>query len=291
MGTYVNYWCSKNSVLLLAIAPVVSLCVLVPGCAALPVAHRPTICPGKRTIAEAIAALQRHRENIRPIRASGKLHLEWYDGEGKAHQENLNINLRFYPPDRVYFRGDTLLGEAIRLGTNAEEFWVLMKPKEISRYEWGRRGRAEACFRQQWLNPQNLLEALGMVSFDTGWSLSSEGDFDILTSAGPAGSRLKRIYVDCCDYMTKRIEYFGSDGQIVITLELDGHTRLGDAAGVPTKISITHHDTNTAVDIVLKNVRLFEPSPKQLVGLFARPEPKGFERVLKLNDSCEFVEQ
>ena len=286
-----NYWCSKNSVLLLAIAVVVSLCVLVPGCAAPPVAHRPTLCPGKRTIAEAIAALQGHRENIRPIKAGGKLHLEWYDGEGKAHQENLNINLRFYPPGRVYFRGDTLLGEAIRLGANAEEFWILMKPKEISTYKWGRRPQAEVCLQQHWLNPQNLFEALGMVSVDAGWSLSNQGDFDILTKTGPAGNRLKRIYVDCCDYAAGRIEYFDGNGKLAIALELDDYTQVGDGAAVPTRIGITHYDTNTVVNITLKNVKLFEPSPKQLVGLFSRPELKGFEHVHRLNEDCEFAEQ
>jgi len=248
------------------------------------------ICPGKRTITEAIAALQRHRENIRPIKAGGDLRLEWYDNEKRPHQESMNINLRFYPPGRVYFRGDTILGEAIRLGANAEEFWILMKPKEISTYKWGRRSQAEICLQQHWLNPQNLFEALGMVSIDEGWSLSNQGDFDILTKTGPAGNRLKRIYVDFCDYMTKRIEYFGSDGQVVIALELDDYTQVGDGAAVPTRIGITHHDTNTVVNITLKNVKLFEPSPKQLVGLFSRPEPKGFEYVLKLDDNCEFVE-
>ena len=286
-----NYWCSKNSVLLLAIAPVVSLCVFFAGCAAPPSVRPPVICPGKRTITEAIAALQRHRENIRPIKAGGDLRLEWYDNEKRPHQESMNINLRFYPPGRVYFRGDTLLGEAIRLGANAEEFWILMKPKEISTYKWGRRSQAEVCLQQHWLNPQNLFEALGMVSIDEGWSLSNQGDFDILTKTGPSGNRLKRIYVDCCDYVAGRIEYFDGNGKLAISLELDDYTQVGDGAAVPTRISITHYDTNTVVDITLKNVKLFEPSPKQLVGLFSRPEPKGFEYVLKLDDNCEFVEQ
>jgi hypothetical protein len=287
----VNYWCSKNSVLLLAIAPVVSLCVFFAGCATPPSVRPPVICPGKRTIAEAIVTLQRHRGNIRPIKAGGDLRLEWYDNEKRPHQESMNINLRFYPPGRVYFRGDTLLGEAIRLGANAEEFWILMKPEEISTYKWGRRTQAEVCLQQHWLNPQNLFEALGMVSIDEGWSLSNQGDFDIFTKTGPAGNRLKRIYVDCCDYAAGRIEYFDGNGKLTISLELDSYTQVGDGATVPTRIGITHYDTNTVVNITLKNVKLFEPSPKQLVGLFSRPEPKGFEYVYRLNDDCEFSEQ
>jgi hypothetical protein len=280
----------QNRIGHLAITLVATLCLPFGGCAP-PATQPPSIYPGKRTLAEVIAALQQHRKSIRPIKAGGNLRLRYYDSKGKQHQENLNINLRFYPPGRIYFRGDTLLGEAIRLGANADEFWILMKPKEIRTYRWGRRSQAEICYQQQWLNPQNLLDALGMASVDTAWSLSNQGDFDILTSVNPVGKQSKRIYVDCRGYLTKKIEYFGADGRAAITLELNDYALIGDGTPVPTKISIIHYKTNTAVDITLKNVKLFEPSPKQLAGLFTRPEPKSLKQVFKLNDDCEFVEQ
>ncbi len=299
-GIYVNYWCSENSVLLLAIAPVVSLCVFFSGCAAPTVEQAPRICADK-SIDEIMQVLHRRRENVVPLRAGGSMRIRWYDSEKKVHQENLNVVLRFYPPDRIYFRGNTILGETVRLGTNADEFWILMKPGQISTYQWGVRSRVETCSREQWLNPQNLLEALGMVSVDAAWSLSNQGDLDVLARTGARGKVVEKVYVNCSDYLPERIEYYGAEGQLTIALELDEYIRLGNASPVPTRISITHsprlrrvaagHEMDTVADITLKNVKLFEPSPKQLAGLFARPEPKGFEHIFKLNDNCEFVEQ
>jgi len=126
-------------------------------------------------------------------------------------------------------------------------------------------------------------------------------DWDVLARTGARGKVVEKVYVNCSDYLPERIEYYGAEGQLTIALELDEYIRLGNASPVPTRISITHsprlrrvaagHEMDTVADITLKNVKLFEPSPKQLAGLFARPEPKGFEHIFKLNDNCEFVEQ
>jgi hypothetical protein len=286
----VNYWRSKNSVLFLAIGPVVSLCVLISGCAAPRVEQAPVICADK-SVGQLVQVFQRHRENVRPLRAGGNLHLMWYDSEEKEHEENLNIDLRFCPPDRIYFRGNSILGEVVRSGANAEQFWIMMKPKEISTYQWGMRSHVETCHSKQWLNPRNLFEALGMLWVDAGWSVSGGGALQALTRASDRGDVIQKVYFGCSDYLARRIEYYDHEGRAAVVLEMDGYRSVGDAAPVPTRISITHYETNTVADITLKNVKLFEPSPKQLVGLFTRPEPKGFEHVFKLNENCGFVEQ
>lgn len=285
-----NYWRSKNSVLFLAIGPVVSLCVFISGCAAPTVKEAPVICDDK-SIGQVVQIFQRRRENIRPLRAGGSLYLRWYDSEEKAHEENLNIDLRFCPPDRIYFRGNSILGEAVRLGANAEQFWIMMKPKEISTYQWGMRSHVEGCRPRQWLNPQCIFEALGVLWVDTTWSVFSRGALQVLTRMDDRGNVVQKIYVGCSDYLARRIEYYDHEGRAAVVLELDGYRHVSDAAPVPTRINITHYETNTVADITLKNVKLFEPSPKQLVGLFTRPEPKGFKHVFKLNENCEFVEQ
>jgi len=290
VGICVNYWRSKNSVLLLAIGPVVSLCVFISGCAAPTVEQAPVICADK-SVGQVVQVFRQRRENARPLRAGGNLHLRWYDDENKEHEENLNIDLRFCPPGRIYFRGNTILGEAVRLGANAEQFWLMMKPKEISTYQWGARSHVEACRPRQWLNPQCIFEALGMLWVDTTWSVSGKGALQVLTRTGDRGDVVQKVYVGCSDYLARRIEYYDPEGGAALVLELGEYTTVADAAPVPTRINITHYETNTVADITLKNVKLFEPSPKQLAGLFTRPEPAGYEHVFKLNENCEFVEQ
>jgi len=260
------------------------------GCAAPTVEKAPGICADK-SISEIMQIFRRRRENVVPLRAGGSMRIRWYDSGKKVYRENLNVDLRFYPPDHIYFRGSTILGEAVRLGANADEFWILMRPDQISTYQWGVRSRAQTCSREQWLNPQNLLEALGMVSVDTAWSLSNQGDLDVLAGTGARGKVVEKVYVNCSDGLPEKIEYYGAEGQLTLALELDEYTRPGDASPVATRIRITHPETGAEADITLKNVKLFEPSPKQLAGLFARPEPKGFEHVFKLDENCDFIRQ
>ncbi len=285
-----NYWCFKNSAGLLAIALVVSLCVFLSGCAAPTVEKAPRICPDK-SIDQVLQVFKMRRQRARPLRAGGNLNILWYDSEEKARRENLTVDLRFCPPDRIYFRGNTVLGEAVRVGANSDEFWVLMKPDEISTYQWGRCSNIQKCPGRQWLSPGILLEALSAPWADSDWSISREGDSDVLTRTGEKGSPVQKIYFNCSNYLPEKIEYYDSAGQPALVLKLDKYTTVGDSAPLPAKINITHYETNTTADITLKNVKLFEPSPKQLKGLFARPETKGFESVFRLDQNCEFVEQ
>ncbi len=78
---------------------------------------------GKPDIAAAVAAINAHREFVKPIQSRGKCLIEWFDDDGKPQSERPDIQLRLVPPDHLYFRGDIIVGEAIRFGTNAEEFW------------------------------------------------------------------------------------------------------------------------------------------------------------------------
>ncbi len=264
------------------------------GCAQ-PVREPVKICPGKETIAEAIVLLNQRRENIGPIKASGSCRILWYDSENKPHREKLDIKLRFYPPDRLYFKGDVLGIEAVRLGTNREQFWLRIKPKEISAYWWGKRSGAKKCSNQLWINPNNLLEALGVINIDSDWIFSKQGDFDILTRTDPAGNTAKRIYINRCDYLPAKIEYFDDKGVLAVVVALADYTHKHDEIISPTRINMTHEDsddTKTIVDIRLRNVKLYQPEQKELQGkLFKLPPTKGFENVFILNDNCEFDRQ
>jgi len=264
--------------------------VIFSGCAA-PQALEPIgICQVRKNITEAADALAGHRQSARPIKAGGNCIIEYYD-EGKPQKENLDITLRFYPPDRLYFRGNVLGQEAISMGVNSQEFYLRFKPKELSSYYWGQTAQIENCPLHMQLNPNNILEALGMALIDTNWILSSKGHFDILTRLSPDGKPQKRIFVNCSNYLTDKIEYFDHQGKVTVAINLSDYTNKDDGIVVPRKIKIVDGD-DTTVDITLKNVRLFKPWQSQLEGkLFKRPEPKGIKNIYMLSDGCDFVRQ
>jgi len=57
------------------------------------------ICPGKDSVADALAALKSQSQNVVPLRANGQCRLEYYvEGKKKPQRENFNVKLWVNPP-------------------------------------------------------------------------------------------------------------------------------------------------------------------------------------------------
>jgi hypothetical protein len=247
-------------------------------------------CPGIEDQAQAIAKLNHDRENVIAIKAGGRMLLEYYDDRNDLQRHNLDITLRFYPPDRLFFRGIVFPVEVVRLGTDSSELWIMFKPKEISRYYWGHRPEADVCLKGQGLSPGRMIEAMGMVNIDTEGILTRAGQMDVLTLNLTSG-KIKRIYIDRCDSLVKMIEYLDVNGNIETITELDDYRKV-ESNFIPAKIVMTEPQNRTYVELNLRNIKHFKPTEKQLGGkLFKRPKPKGFEKVYELVDDCRLEAQ
>ena len=267
--------------------------VLIVGCAK-PKVRPAQICP-ERTLTEAIAALDQRRDQAKPVSANGTVGFSRYEDEKKVQQENLNMTLRLYPPYNLFLRADFFGSETLRLGTNQQEFWFRFKAGQISRYYWGQREDIVNCGGELPFGPDTLLEALGIIETDAEWVLSSDAVFDVLTAKSESGKPSKKLFINRCDYTVKRLEYFDNSGAPIAEVVLEDYTDGKDGIIVPKEIEVTSYDGGVraaVIKVVLRNVKLFEPSEKQLKGkLFERPDEKGFEQVYKLEENCRFVGQ
>jgi len=244
------------------------------------------------TADEAIAALNARREKIAPIRASGQCLLRYYLDD-KQHKENFPVKIWTSPPAEIYLQGDVAFdATGMVLGSNADEFWFWLKPKEICSFWWGKWSQAD-----QWetfaLSPQVLLEAFGAVDLPAGdWSLT-HGRYDILWLHNDQGVLLKRVFIGPCDYVVAKIEYFGSAGQITATAEFSGYKKIADGFFVPNNIKIIapagDGKENSAL-FSLASVNPAQLTEQQRQRLFVRPIPRGFEHIFRIVDG-KAVEQ
>jgi hypothetical protein len=256
------------------------------------------ICPGKESIAEALSVLKSRSESVASLKAHGRCVLEYYEEE-KKHKENFPVKLWVNPPVEIYFQGDVAFNpKGIMLGSNEHEFWLAMKPKEISSYWWGRWSES-SCPGQLMISPKTLLEALGILPIggteDEGnWSLSNEGPFDVLTKRNEQGVIIKKIYIYCCDYSVRKIEYFEAGGEIAVVTELGKYKRVAEGFSVPGIINITEpaerKDDLSRITITLKSVKSEQFNEKQQRQLFTRPPLRGYEHVYRIIDG-HVVEQ
>lgn len=248
-----------------------------------------SLCPGKITIGEAAAALAQQRSRLGSLQATARCVMQWRDLENKERRESFDAQVRFIPPDRIFFRGDKF-GE-IRFGTNETEFWLRIKP-ELDTYWYGTRDQAQACSHTLLLNPANLAEAMGMVDVDTRWELFHRDGYDWLTLR-EQGRPVKRIYVNSCDYRVERIEYFDRKGQLTAATSLSAYTTTSDGMTMPTTIRLaTYYQgaEESSAEFVLQQVRRFEPTDRQAKNLFERPGRDGYGTVLRLDADCDFIE-
>lgn len=282
---------------LMTAAAILAICMA--GCG--PKMRKPLkLCPGKATAEDAIAALGSQTKNIMPLKASGQC-VCVYDVNGRPHpSESLRVQVRIEPPMNVYLQGGSIIGKVIELGANDTEFWMAVKPKEVSTYTWGSWNDVgvRQCLDQLWYGPRTWLEAFGVFkaasSADAAavWELAHDGPFDILTRKNQSGMLTKKVYIYCCDYLIRKIEYFDDAGRIAATTELDDYVPAVKGGGwkVPKMIKVTG-PKDEMVTVELSDISKAQFTDKQRKVIFQRPSSEGFEHVERVTGACEIIEQ
>jgi len=252
--------------------------------------RQPTeICPGKASVAEALAALKSQSQNVVPLKANGQCRLEYHvEGKKKQQRENFNMKLWANPPVEIYLQGDkALVPKAIILGSNEREFWLSIRPKEISTHWWGNWSEQDLS-EGLVINPRTLLESLGIGEVETqqDWSLSNEGTYDII-SKRRQGVVIKKIYVYSCDYRVRKIEFFNRDGQAVAGAELDKYKEVSDGFFIPSLIKVTTYAQDTgessfSITLELKSIKPATITEPRRNVLFKLPQPRGFTNVYRI---------
>ena len=267
--------------------------LILSGCA--PELKHPTrVCPGKQSASQSLDSLRLTSESVLPLKATGRCVARFYV-ENKEHHESFPVTLWVNPPAQIRLHGDVFLNpRGIVLGSNEREFWLAIKPKEISTYHWGLWSEQNSS-QSIIINPKILLEALGIVppGSDETWSLSNEGVFDVLTKRNDQGRIVKKVYIYNCDYRVFKIEYFNVDGEVMAIAELYKYKEMSEGFFVPRVIKIityTQDGREDSVIITLKSVKPYKFDKKKQDVYFNPRKPKGFKHIYRIIDG-HIIEQ
>ena len=255
------------------------------------------ICRGKGSLTESLSSLKLRSENMVPFKANGQCLVKFcIVGEKKPERENFPVKLWVNPPAQIRLHGDIALNaRGLDLGSNEQQFWLAIKPKEISTYWWGNWADQNDLFEHVKVDPKLLIEALGIAETDDeqNWSLSSEGPFDVLTKQNEQGLIAKKVYVYSCDYLIRKIEYFSAKGKAVIITELNDYRKMSKDFFVPTVIEIVHRNedgTEDSLKITLKSVEPADFTEKKQGIFFTRPPSNRFKHIFRIIEG-KMVEQ
>ena len=116
---------------------------------------------------------------------------------------------------------------------------------------------------------------------------------DVLVKKDDNGRAVKKIYIDRCTDLPKRIEYLDQKGHVVLAIEMDAFTAGKDGIVVPAKIGMTNFENEqigSVIDITLTNIKLWQPTSAKLEGeLFKRPADDSVKNVFELDKNCQFI--
>ncbi len=264
------------------------LLVIVTGC--VPERREPKpVLSIQESAAEALSVLRSRSQHTGPLKANGQCLWQYYSN-GKRRKENFAVKLWVNPPAEVYLQGDVGFNpKGIVLGSNASEFWLLIKP-ELSRYSWGKWSEQDSSSGLM-VVPKTLNEALGIVEIidEKSWSLSKEGGFDVLVRRNDKGGIAKKMYINRRDYLVRKIEYFDVNGSVLALAELDKYKAVTEDFFVPTVIRIMMYGRDGAEDsdsitLNLKSVKSTDFSDKQRSAFFTLPPTKGYKHFYRIID-------
>ncbi len=249
-------------------------------------------CRGRSNAAEAMEGIRAQLQNDLFIKANGKCVVEFHI-EGKEQKESFPVKLWLGPPSQMRMQGDIAFDpKGLIVGANEQEFWISSKLIEKGgSYYWGSWSRAGE-FEKLRISPRLVIEAFGIVDVGDGdsWSLSTEGDLDVLTKRSGDGI-VKKVYIDRCNYLIAKIEYI-SAGEIMAVTEMSRYRKLTEDFSLPSTVKITTYPDSIGdvLKIRLDSMKSKSFSEVQRQRLFGRPEPGRFENVYEIIDG-EIIKQ
>jgi hypothetical protein len=254
-------------------------------------------CPGKLTSAAAIGDLNARTAAMPGLKASGRCTIEYYDEDGKKRHESFPAIIRTSPPQGLYFQGNLIIPKGLILGTNSQEFWLVIKLKEVDSCWYGPMFGCTAT-PALLLSPSSVLESLGYLKLDPdnagGYAMKYEAPYDVVTMLDEKGALARKVYIYSCDSTPRKMEYYGPGNKLVMTTTLQYYRPAGTGA-VPTQIDMTLYgekDRAQKLSITLNKDTLetFEPTAAQAAAIFTKPDVSNLKHVLRLNADCRFEE-
>ncbi|MHC4543219.1 MAG: hypothetical protein ACYTDW_03895 [Planctomycetota bacterium] len=241
----------------------------------------------QESAAEALSVLRSRSQYTGPLKANGQCLWQYYS-DGKRRKENFWVRLWVNPPAEVYLQGDVGFNpRGIILGSNASEFWLLIKP-ELSSYSWGKWSEQDSSSGLM-VVPKTLNEALGIVEVvdEKSWSLSKEGGFDVLIRRNDKGGIAKKMYINRRDYLVRKIEYFDVNGNVLALAELDKYKDVTEDFFVPTVIKIMTYgeegaENSDSITLNLKSVKPDSFTEEQRKNIFNLPKRKGYKHFYRI---------
>lgn len=229
--------------------------------------------------------------NVTPFRANGVCSINLVSENGKRLKQSFPIRMWYLSSDKFCMFGDVIFNpQAICFAVSDGVYWIYAKP--INLYISGVIDYSSSNYNNVFANPGLLVDFVRPLSAD---SFGGEVAFsnNILTSA--KDERTKKIYIDKCERVVRKIEYFNCDllnknskcrnKKAVVIINAEKYEKLKDGQfSLPHKLKYEYYDQKNGksrMEIKLDSVKLWQPEEQQIKALFTPPMENEFKKESK----------
>jgi hypothetical protein len=240
--------------------------------------------PPFTSAAEATAALKEYSSGLNPLKATGTCSMNYTDEEGKKNSQSFPVRIWFVNTRKFCLYGDVAFDpKGMSFALDGEDYWVYAKPFGV--YSTGKINEGKENY---FSSPAVFLDFLQPVSTDCDSSYMAAADktCNILICRNSGKCRTKKIFIDRCEQLVKKIEYLNCSGNPALVVELDEYKETGGQASpvFPRKLTYKYFQGQKCIDtrqIKLDSVKLWLSNPAQLKALFTPPDVNSLKKEIK----------
>jgi hypothetical protein len=231
-------------------------------------------CPPLTTPDEATAALREYFAGLEPLKATGNCTLSYVNEKGEKFAQSFPIRIWYQNNRKFCLYGDLAFDpKAVGFILNGDEYWTYAKPFEM--YTSGKIGtKADDYFS----TPLILIDFLKPLNngCENLYMADIEKNCNILVCKYSDDCKAKKIFIDRCKNLVKKIEFLNCSGKTEVIIESDEYKNVARANfSFPRKLVYKRFDSAKGADLMrikLDSVKSWQPSPAQLKMLFSPPD-------------------
>lgn len=225
----------------------------------------------------------------------------------KGHAEFLNAEgiLLVYKPGKMRLVARKVETTIFDLGTDGERFWMIV-PERADTMWWGwNRNIGRPCAKAIPLQPESLLQVLGIGEFDTDFTrppvpvmrFSAADDAYVFVWNQPYRQRwaaVKEVWYDRQTLRPRRVIVYDENGRAVLEATLERHERVevegkdrGQWPWVATLYNLSFPESGSKITLTLRDMRL-ENEGVPAEGSIRFPDPKrsGASKEVQIDKDC-----
>jgi hypothetical protein len=241
-------------------------------------------CPPILSEQQVSASLEQYAGSLKPFKATGRCVLKFKDEKKRQTSESFPVRLWFGSREKFCVYGDVNFDpKGFCFAVDGEDFWVYVKPMGV--YITGRKNEPVSDDNSgAFFSPVTIIDFLNPLETDCADKRASDFDdkLSVLVCRDEQGCVRKAVYLDRCDKLARKIEYFNCGKKQPVVVELDEYRKTAECNFLfPHKLvykNMRGQDCRASMEIKLDSVKLWQPSVQQTNALFSRPDPNGFKK-------------